>query len=69
MGIYSIPKLHDWFVNEYAGRVKYRIDVGKSCVRLKRMDDIPFDLIGELMTRVSVKEWIQVYESQIRKEK
>jgi hypothetical protein len=69
MGIYSIPKLHDWFVNEYARRAKYKLDMGKSCVRLKRMDDIPFDLIGELMTRVSVEEWIQVYESQIRKEK
>jgi hypothetical protein len=69
MGIYSLPKLHQWFVEEYAKASKYKLDMGKSCVRLKRMDDIPFELIGKLMKKVSVKEWVEVYESQIMKRK
>ena len=41
--------------------------MGKSCVRFKKMDDIPYDLIAELVQKMSTKEWISIYENQIKK--
>jgi len=65
-GIYAMPKLHDWFVEEYKKQSKYKLDMGKSCVRLKRPDDIPFELIGQLMQKVSPEAFIEVYESVLK---
>lgn len=67
MGMYADQELSNWFSEEYKKRAKYKLDMGKSCVRLKRMDDIPFDLIGELMQKITVKDWITTYESTIKK--
>jgi len=67
MGIYSDPKLLEWFVNEYPKHSKQKLDMGKSCVRFKKLDEIPYDLIGELMKKISVKEWIDMYESKLKK--
>ena len=67
MGMYAQPKIHTWFTKEYAKRCKYKLDMGKSCVRLKKMDDIPYDLIGELMAKMSVKEWIILYEKHVKR--
>jgi hypothetical protein len=63
MGMYANTELYNWFITEYAKRCKYKIDMGKSCVRFKRMNDIPIDLIGELMTKLSVQDWISMYET------
>ena len=67
MGIYSKPELHDWFVAEYPKHTKQKLDMGKSCIRFKKMDDIPYELIGELMTKMSMEEWISIYENNLRK--
>jgi len=67
MGIYSNPKLLEWFTTEYPNYVKTKLDMGKSCIRLKRMDQIPFELLGELVSKVSVKDWIDTYESVVKK--
>lgn len=67
MGIYANPELMEWFVNEYPKHCKQKLDMGKSCVRFKKPDDIPFQLIGELMKKMSVKEWISIYESKLKK--
>jgi hypothetical protein len=67
MGIYAKPELMEWFVNEYPKHCKQKLDMGKSCVRFKKPDDIPFQLIGELMKKMTVKEWIEIYESQYKK--
>ena len=69
MVIYAKKDLYDWFVSEYAKRCKYKLDIGKSCIRFKRMDDIPFDLIGELTAKVSAQEWIDLYESLYKSKK
>ena len=66
MVLYSKKELMDWFTSEYAKQCKYKLDMGKSCIRFKRMDDIPFDLIGELTAKVSAEEWIEIYESAIK---
>lgn len=67
MGVYAEPKLYKWFVEEYSKRCKYKLDMGKSCIRLKKLDDIPFDLIGELFQKMSMQEWIDLYEKNIAK--
>ena len=63
MGIYATPELLDWFVKEYPKHSKRKLDMGKSCIRFKKMDDIPFELIGDLMKKMNPKEWIEKYES------
>lgn len=67
MGVYADKNLHDWFVAEYAKRCKYKLDMGKSCVRFKKFDDIPYDLIAELTQKISVEDWIKTYESAFKK--
>jgi hypothetical protein len=67
MGMYADKKILDWFVAEYPKYSKKKLDMGKSCVRFKYIDDIPFDLIGTLMQKLSVKDWIKCYETAFRK--
>jgi len=67
MGVYALPEVYDWFVGEYPKYSKYKLDMGKSCLRLKRMDDIPYELIAELAQKISPEQWIQVYESNLKK--
>lgn len=67
MGIYAMPELLDWFVGEYPKHAKSKLDMGKSCIRLKKMDDIPYELIGQLVKKVSVKDWINSYETNLKK--
>ena len=63
MGIYATPELLDWFMKEYPKHSKRKLDIGKSCIRFKKMDDIPFELIGDLMKKMNPKEWMKKYES------
>lgn len=65
-GIYAIPELNKWFVNEYPKHCKRKLDMGKSCIRFKHLDEIPFDLIAQLCTKLTPAEWIRYYESQIK---
>ncbi len=67
LGIYAIPELYDWFVEEYGKRVKTKLDMGKSCIRLKKMDQIPFDLFGELASKLTAQQWIDVYEAKLKR--
>jgi hypothetical protein len=66
MGLYASPELLKWFVTEYPKHSKAKLDMGKGCVRFKKMDDIPYKLIGELIKKVSVKNWIDAYEKAFR---
>ncbi len=67
MGVYAQPEILKGFQVEYAERCRYKPDMGKSCVRFKRMDDIPYDLIGELMAKMTVDDWIGLYEKKSKK--
>lgn len=67
MMIYADKNLHDWFVAEYPKYSKSKLDMGKSCIRFKKTVDIPYDLIGELLTKVTVDQWIERYESNLKK--
>lgn len=66
-GIYAKKELYDWFVNEYPKHSKRKLDMGKSCIRFKKIDEIPYDLIAELCTKMTVDEWIEIYESALKK--
>ena len=66
-GIYANPELHDWFVKEYPKHCKRKLDMGKSCVRFKKIDEIPYELIAELVKKMSVEQWITIYESALKK--
>lgn len=67
MGIYADPKLLDWFTAEYPNHVKSKLDMGKSCIRFKKMNEIPYALIGALVAKLSPERWIQLYESSFIK--
>ena len=66
MGIYASPVLLKWFVDEYPKHAARKLDMGKSCIRFKDPDHIPFKLIGELIKKITVKEWISLYEKNLR---
>lgn len=67
MGIYAKPEILEWFVAEYPKHSKQKLDMGKSCIRFKKLDQIPFGLIGELMQKISVQDWIKTYETMYKK--
>ena len=69
MSIYAKKEILDWFTSEYAKRCKYKLDMGKSCIRFKRMNDIPYELIGELTAKISTNEWIKLYEDSYKNRK
>ncbi len=66
MGIYANKELYDWFVNEYPKHSNRKLDMGKSCIRLKKIEEIPYELIGELASKMTPNEWIDIYESNIK---
>jgi len=67
MGIYAMPKLLKWFETEFPKHTTLKLDMGKSCIRFKRPEHIPYQLIGELIKKVSVQDWIKVYEDQLKR--
>ncbi|MEW5675331.1 DUF1801 domain-containing protein [Flavobacterium enshiense] len=67
MGIYSDPNLYNWFTSEYPKHVKTKLDMGKSCIRFKKPDQIPFELIGELVKKMTPADWILTYENALSK--
>ena len=67
MGMYAKKEILNWFVAEYPNHCSAKLDMGKSCVRFKNMNDIPYALIGQLVAKLSVDEWISLYESQIKR--
>lgn len=67
MGLYGSPELLNWFVKEYPKHCKHKLDMGKSCVRFKKPDQIPFELIAELIKKITVKEYIKKYKDNLNK--
>lgn len=63
MGVYSSPALLNWFTNEYTKNTNLKPDMGKGCIRFNKPEKIPYALIGDLVSKISVKEWISLYEN------
>ena len=67
MGVYAKKELLDWFTSEYPKYSNRKLDMGKSCIRFKKMEDIPYKLIAELAAKMTVEEWIDIYEANVKK--
>ncbi len=67
MGIYADPKLLKWFTDAHAKASPKKLDMGKSCIRYKKTEDIPFKLIGELVAKITPDEWIATYEKNYKR--
>lgn len=67
MGLYADRQLMEWFTAEYPKHCTTKLDMGKSCIRFKKINALPFELIGELVSRMSANEWVQLYEEQLRR--
>lgn len=69
MGLYSDKELLDWFVNEFQKVSTTKLDMGKSCVRFKKANQIPLELIGKLVSKITPEEWIDLYEKALKQTK
>ena len=67
MGIMGNEDLLTWFQKEYKKRVPTKLNMGKSCIRMSNVKNIPYDLLGELVSKMSVDEWIARYEKAMKK--
>jgi uncharacterized protein YdhG (YjbR/CyaY superfamily) len=67
MGVYGSPELLKWFTAEYAKQSPSKLDMGKGCIRFKKPDQIPYKLIGDLAKKVSVKDWITMYQKNLQR--
>jgi hypothetical protein len=67
MGLYAHKPLLEWFITTYKDKVKTKLDMGKSCIRFKKPEQIPFELIGELTSKLSPAAWIKIYEKELKR--
>lgn len=67
MGLYADDTLLQWFTEAYPNYSKTKLDMGKSCIRFKKPETIPLELIAELCTKMTPEEWIRLYEKQLKK--
>lgn len=67
MGVYAGPALMKWFTTAHAKASPKKLDMGKSCIRYKKPEDIPIELIGELASKITPDEWIAIYEKNIKR--
>jgi len=67
MGLYADEKLMKWFTDAYSKAVPGKLDMGKSCMRFKKPEQIPFELIGELAAKMSPEDWIARYEKVLKR--
>lgn len=67
MGLYADKDLLEWFLEEWKKKNTKKLDMGKSCLRFKKQEDIPHELLGKLFAKMSVKEWINLYEKSFVK--
>ena len=66
MGLYADLELLSWFKSEYPKHSNTKLDMGKSCIRFKKFNEIPYELIGILSNKMTVKNWIDIYEQNIK---
>jgi hypothetical protein len=67
MGMYADPKLLKWFTEAHAKLSSKKLDMGKSCIRYKKQEDIPYELIGELASKMTTADWVALYEKNFLK--
>ena len=60
--VYTDGSTEAWFRERYLATGK-RLDMGKSCVRFKKLDDLPLDLVGEAIARTPIAEFVEIYKA------
>lgn len=66
-GIYADTELMAWFKEEFAKVITTKLNMGKSCIRFTNLKKIPYELIGELVSKISPQQWIEIYESNVKR--
>ena len=66
MGVYASPPLMEWFAAAYPQHCKTKLNMGKSCIRFRNVSKIPYELLGQLCTKMSPQQWIEVYEARVK---
>jgi hypothetical protein len=66
--VYSDSELSEWFKDAYQQTGK-KLDMGKGCLRFKKLDDLPLEVIGELIRRMPADKWIQINEAFLAERK
>lgn len=66
MAVYG-GALHDWFINAWTKATDKKLDMGKSCIRFRKAEDVPVKLIGELAAKMTPKQWVESYERSLKK--
>ena len=64
MGIYAFPQVCQWFMAAYGRAMGKKPDIGKSCIRFRLAANIPYGLLGELCSKVTVTDYLRVYEQE-----
>jgi uncharacterized protein YdhG (YjbR/CyaY superfamily) len=67
MGIYADKRLLEWFTREFPKHSDRKLDMGKSCLRFKKAEDVPVALIGELAAKMTVQQWVDIYEKNLKR--
>lgn len=67
MGIYTDPELMDWFTDAYPNHSSAKLDMGKSCIRFKKPEHIPYALLGELAGKMTPEQWVSLYEARVKR--
>lgn len=67
MCLYGNVDQLEWFRAEWPKHSKKKLNMGKSCIRFTKLEDIPLDLIGELASKVTPKQWIDIYEKAMKR--
>jgi hypothetical protein len=67
MGIYASPSLMEWFMKAWPNHCKKKLNMGKSCIRIRKVEDTPYALIGDLCQKMTVQEWIALYEKAVKR--
>lgn len=60
--VYGLETIKEWFISEYEGSGK-KMDMGKSCVRFKKLENLPVPLIGEAIARVNLDDFLDIYRA------
>jgi hypothetical protein len=67
MCLYGGAKELEWFQAEWPRHTSAKLDMGKSCIRFKKFDDLPLKLIGELAKKLTPQQWIGIYEKALKR--
>lgn len=66
LGLYE-GSIVPWFTKEWKKATDAKLDLGKGCVRMKKVDDIPYELFGNLAARMTPADWIALYEKKLKR--